>query len=65
VEATPVADDRLCRACFTGEYPIALPDPEFLGKHVLEGMERAITADVDGLVSLVGGAGAADALTRP
>ena len=65
VEATTIAAERLCQACFTGEYPVALPDPEFLGKHVLEGMERAITADVDGLAALVGGAGAADALKRP
>ncbi|MGQ0464452.1 MAG: amidophosphoribosyltransferase, partial [Sporichthyaceae bacterium] len=36
VEATTVAKDRLCTACFTGEYPIELPDPELLGKHLLE-----------------------------
>jgi amidophosphoribosyltransferase len=65
VEATHVAADKLCRACFDGDYPVPLPDPEFLGKHVLEGMERAVNADVDGLAALVGGAGAADALTRP
>ncbi len=37
VGATTVEADKLCAACFTGEYPIALPDPEFLGKHLLEG----------------------------
>jgi amidophosphoribosyltransferase len=31
---------RLCRACFDGEYPIKLP--EIVGKHVLEGIERAV-----------------------
>ena len=65
IEATTIAEDKLCRACFDGHYPVALPDPEFLGKHVLEGMERSVTADVDGIAALVGGAGAADALTRP
>jgi amidophosphoribosyltransferase len=36
IGATTVPRDKLCAACFTGEYPIALPDPEFLGKHPLE-----------------------------
>jgi amidophosphoribosyltransferase len=36
VSATTVAADRLCTACFSGEYPIPLPAPELLGKHVLE-----------------------------
>ena len=48
----PSAKDRLCRACFDGVYPVALPEPELLGKHVLEGIERravaGATADVDG-----------------
>ena len=65
IEATTVDKDKLCRACFDGNYPVALPDPEFLGKHVLEGMERSVTAAVGGIAALVGGAGAADALTRP
>jgi amidophosphoribosyltransferase len=65
IEATTVAADKLCRACFDGQYPVALPDPEFLGKHVLESMERVVSADVDGIATLVGGGGAADALTRP
>jgi len=34
--ATTVPKERLCSACFTGEYPVELPDPELLGKHVLE-----------------------------
>jgi amidophosphoribosyltransferase len=71
VEATTVPVERLCTACFTGNYPVALPEPEFLGKHVLEGMERAVTADVGvrsalpALPPLVAGVGASDALTRP
>jgi amidophosphoribosyltransferase len=54
VAATTVAPDRLCRACFDGHYPVALPEPELLGKHLLEG-----------LASLVVGGGAEDALSRP
>ncbi|MFI7585737.1 amidophosphoribosyltransferase [Spongisporangium articulatum] len=36
VAATNQRADRLCTACFTGEYPIELPDSAFLGKHTLE-----------------------------
>ena len=68
IEATTVSKDKLCRACFDGVYPIALPEPDLLGKHVLEGIERravaGATADVEGVASLVGG-GAVDALDRP
>ena len=65
VAATTIARDRLCRACFDGEYPVPLPEPELLGKHLLEGLERTVGADADGLASLVGGGGAEDALSRP
>jgi amidophosphoribosyltransferase len=34
--ATHQPADRLCRACFDGVYPIALPEDELLGKHLLE-----------------------------
>ncbi len=36
VEATEVPMSSLCRACFDGVYPIELPAPEHLGKHLLE-----------------------------
>jgi amidophosphoribosyltransferase len=36
VDATNVPKASLCRACFDGEYPIALPDPARLGKNLLE-----------------------------
>jgi amidophosphoribosyltransferase len=36
IEATTIPSDRLCRACFDGVYPVELPDPERLGKHLLE-----------------------------
>jgi amidophosphoribosyltransferase len=42
VEASDQPAERLCTACFTGQYPIPLPEPEQLGKHVLEGFERAV-----------------------
>jgi len=70
VEATTISRDRLCTACFSGQYPIELPDPEQLGKHLLEDFERtnAIAppaTDVDGVAVVVSGAGAVDALSRP
>jgi len=30
--------DRLCRACFDGQYPIEIPRRDLIGKHVLEGL---------------------------
>jgi amidophosphoribosyltransferase len=36
VKATKQRPESLCRACFTGEYPIELPDESLLGKHLLE-----------------------------
>jgi amidophosphoribosyltransferase len=35
IEATTIPADRLCRACFDGEYPVAVADGE-KGKHLLE-----------------------------
>jgi amidophosphoribosyltransferase len=64
VAATTVPVDRLCRACFDGEYPVELPEPELLGKHLLEGLELRVTGDAEGVPTGVAG-GARDALTRP
>ena len=36
VDATRQPRERLCTACFTGAYPVPLPDGEHLGKSVLE-----------------------------
>jgi len=36
IEATRQPRSQLCTACFTGEYPIVLPDESLLGKHLLE-----------------------------
>jgi amidophosphoribosyltransferase len=36
IAATNQSEDRLCTACFTGTYPIALPEDGRVGKGVLE-----------------------------
>ena len=36
IQATGQEQSSLCTACFTGEYPIPLPDESKLGKHLLE-----------------------------
>ena len=41
IAATHQPRERLCTACFTGRYPIALPDPELLGKNLLEREDEA------------------------
>jgi amidophosphoribosyltransferase len=64
-DATTVPGDRLCRACFDGTYPIELPAPELLGKHMLEGIFGAVKTDADGAVPTAPAVGAADALQRP
>ena len=43
VDATGQPGDRLCLACFTGQYPIELPDESLLGKHLLEASLSAPT----------------------
>ena len=73
IEATAVPAERLCRACFDGVYPIPLPAPDLIGKHVLEGIERTVAADAGSpgpspdaeLEPVFPGAGAGDALSRP
>jgi amidophosphoribosyltransferase len=65
VDATTVRADRLCSACFDGSYPVPLPEPEHLGKHLLEAFDQAVPTDAEGLPTLVAGGGASDALTRP
>ena len=36
IAATNQSAERLCTACFTGVYPVALPPQEQLGKDLLE-----------------------------
>ncbi len=43
VESTGQATDDLCTACFTGTYPIPLPDESLLGKHLLEATLKSPT----------------------
>ena len=40
IAATEQPANRLCKACFDGEYPIPLPAGELIGKHVLEGISK-------------------------
>ena len=78
VAASQQPRERLCTACFTGIYPVPLPDVDRLGKHVLEtlpGLGAPLTAGEDELATLPladvegvtasASAGAADALSRP
>ncbi|MGH2599207.1 MAG: amidophosphoribosyltransferase, partial [Dehalococcoidia bacterium] len=62
IAATEQPSNRLCRACFDGEYPIPLPAGDLIGKHVLEGLskrQRAGSPDAQ-----VEGAGAASDVVR-
>ena len=45
IAATEQPANRLCTACFTGQYPIPLGESEVLGKHVLEGIGRLPLAE--------------------
>jgi amidophosphoribosyltransferase len=71
VAASEQPRTRLCTACFTGEYPIPLPEEARLGKHLLEDIpvpDIAVPENVSGTAapaSLSVGYGAADALGRP
>jgi amidophosphoribosyltransferase len=60
IAASDQPKSRLCRACFDGEYPIALPD--IVGKHVLEGIEKSVNGREP---ERAAGYAAEDALTRP
>ncbi len=46
IQATNQAPDRLCTACFTGSYPVPLPE-EGLGKGVLE-LDLAVSTGANG-----------------
>jgi amidophosphoribosyltransferase len=66
IAATEQPKNRLCTACFTGDYPIAIPDQ--VGKHVLEGIARGVAGPphINGREPVgAQGYGAADALSRP
>jgi amidophosphoribosyltransferase len=61
IAASEQPKNRLCTACFTGDYPIEIPSQ--IGKHVLEGIARGVAGDATPVV--VAGYGAEDALSRP
>jgi amidophosphoribosyltransferase len=65
VEATNVPGDHLCRACFDGVYPVALPEPAYLGKDLLEQGPLDEATNPHGLATTLTGVGAGDALDRP
>jgi amidophosphoribosyltransferase len=44
IAATEQPANRLCRACFDGQYPIDLPAGDLIGKHVLESVGRRVGA---------------------
>ena len=62
VGASEQPRNRLCTACFTGDYPVAIP--EQVGKHVLEGIARSV-ANGAALPVHAASYGAEDALSRP
>ncbi len=57
IEATTLPKSSFCCACFDGVYPVPIPEPEVIGKHLLEGLEKRVTS--------ASATGAADALERP
>ena len=70
VAATEQPRSRLCTACFSGEYPIALPDAAMVGKHLLEDINGSPSGDPGDVVRAAiplgaPGYGAEDALRRP
>jgi len=40
IAATTIAEENLCTACFTGQYPIEIPTDLSAGKHLLEVINR-------------------------
>jgi amidophosphoribosyltransferase len=58
VAASEQPRTRLCAACFTGEYPIPLPEEAMLGKHLLE---LTPADDLERPAPRVSGAAAGDA----
>ncbi|WP_169735383.1 amidophosphoribosyltransferase [Actinokineospora inagensis] len=63
IAASEQPKSRLCAACFTGDYPIALPEDALIGKHLLEGIEKGVAGSAAPLQPA--GYGAEDALRRP
>jgi amidophosphoribosyltransferase len=70
ISATEQPRNRLCRACFDGQYPVELSADTLVGKHLLEKVDRG-GVDVRGDskqqddAPLAASPGAADAVRRP
>ena len=50
IEATEQPTERLCTACFTGDYPVPLPEDGRVGKHLFETLPMDLshsTRDID------------------
>jgi amidophosphoribosyltransferase len=60
IAATEQPASALCTACFTGSYPVGVPDTTPVSQNLFE----TLPLDVDGVTLGVSG-GAADALSRP
>lgn len=45
VAATNLPKGNMCHACFDGIYPIALPQDDLIGKHLLEDTSRPVIAE--------------------
>jgi len=77
IAASEQPRSRLCTACFSGDYPIPLPEEARLGKHLLEDLvrppERTPAVDTSGAASgdpgpvsrASGGQAAADSRAMP
>ncbi len=67
VAASEQPANRLCMACFDGNYPIPLPEDNMIGKHLLEGIGSRVQPAPHGqaLPTLTASPGGADALRRP
>ncbi|HET7277700.1 MAG TPA: amidophosphoribosyltransferase [Dermatophilaceae bacterium] len=55
VAATGQPADQLCTACFTGRYPIELPEDGRIGKHVLETLPISVRTGHDSSIDLDAG----------
>jgi amidophosphoribosyltransferase len=53
VAATTQGPDQLCTACFTGSYPIELPEDGRIGKHVLETLPISVRSGHDSSIDLL------------
>ena len=65
VAATEQPSSQLCTACFTGRYPIQIPETVNMGTNLLDQSQLPLGAPGDGLLSVLGGAGGATALEQP